>query len=232
MKKQKEVKRKINKKGLIFLILILYIIGNVIYYVFTLPVKNVIVEGNKNLESAEIIEKSGLDKSTSLFKTSVLKVQRNLKELDLVDKVEVKKSLNGKITIKITENKPLFINLLENKLVLSNKESINYAKTYGVPTLINYVPSDIYDELIYGMNKIDPDIINKISELEYSPDKSGEIVFDDARFLLRMNDGNIVYINTPNITKLNNYNTIYAEVGSKGILLLDSSSQNYIFKKS
>lgn len=232
MKKQKEVKRKINKKGLIFLILILYIIGNVIYYVFTLPVKNVIVEGNKNLESAEIIEKSGLDKSTSLFKTSVLKVQRNLKELDLVDKVEVKKSLNGKITIKITENKPLFINLLENKLVLSNKESINYTKTYGVPTLINYVPSDIYDELIYGMNKIDPDIINKISELEYSPDKSGEIVFDDARFLLRMNDGNIVYINTPNITKLNNYNTIYAEVGSKGILLLDSSSQNYIFKKS
>ncbi len=232
MKKQKEVKRKINKKGLIFLILILYIIGNVIYYVFTLPVKNVIVEGNKNLETAEIIEKSGLDKSTSLFKTSVLKVQRNLKELDLVDKVEVKKSLNGKITIKITENKPLFINLLENKLVLSNKESINYTKTYGVPTLINYVPSDIYDELIYGMNKIDPDIINKISELEYSPDKSGEIVFDDARFLLRMNDGNIVYINTPNITKLNNYNTIYAEVGSKGILLLDSSSQNYIFKKS
>ena len=232
MKKQKEVKRKINKKGLIFLILILYIIGNVIYYVFTLPVKNVIVEGNKNLETAEIIEKSGLDKSTSLFKTSVLKVQRNLKELDLVDKVEVKKSLNGKITIKITENKPLFINLLENKLVLSNKESINYTKTYGVPTLINYVPSDIYDELIYGMNKIDPDIINKISELEYSPDKSGEIVFDDARFLLRMNDGNIVYINTPNMTKLNNYNTIYAEVGSKGILLLDSSSQNYIFKKS
>lgn len=232
MKKQKEVKRKINKKGLIFLILILYIIGNVIYYVFMLPVKNVIVEGNKNLETAEIIEKSGLDKSTSLFKTSVLKVQRNLKELDLVDKVEVKKSLNGKITIKITENKPLFINLLENKLVLSNKESINYTKTYGVPTLINYVPSDIYDELIYGMNKIDPDIINKISELEYSPDKSGEIVFDDARFLLRMNDGNIVYINTPNITKLNNYNTIYAEVGSKGILLLDSSSQNYIFKKS
>lgn len=232
MKKQKEVKRKINKKGLIFLILILYIIGNVIYYVFTLPVKNVIVEGNKNLETAEIIEESGLDKSTSLFKTSVLKVQRNLKELDLVDKVEVKKSLNGKITIKITENKPLFINLLENKLVLSNKESINYTKTYGVPTLINYVPSDIYDELIYGMNKIDPDIINKISELEYSPDKSGEIVFDDARFLLRMNDGNIVYINTPNITKLNNYNTIYAEVGSKGILLLDSSSQNYIFKKS
>lgn len=232
MKKQKEVKRKINKKGLIFLILILYIIGNVIYYVFTLPVKNVIVEGNKNLETAEIIEKSGLDKSTSLFKTSVLKVQKNLKELDLVDKVEVKKSLNGKITIKITENKPLFINLLENKLVLSNKESINYTKTYGVPTLINYVPSDIYDELIYGMNKIDPDIINKISELEYSPDKSGEIVFDDARFLLRMNDGNIVYINTPNITKLNNYNTIYAEVGSKGILLLDSSSQNYIFKKS
>ena len=112
MKKQKEVKRKINKKGLIFLILILYIIGNVIYYVFTLPVKNVIVEGNKNLETAEIIEKSGLDKSTSLFKTSVLKVQRNLKELDLVDKVEVKKSLNGKITIKITENKPLFINLV------------------------------------------------------------------------------------------------------------------------
>ena len=30
-------------------------------------------------------------------------------------------------------------------------------------------------------------------------------IVDDKRFLLRMNDGNIVYINTINIEKFNNY---------------------------
>ena len=46
-----------------------------------------------------------------------------------------------------------------------------------------------------------------------------------------MKDGNTVYVNLINIEKLNKYQEIYAVVNDKGILYLDSSSKNYIFKK-
>ena len=49
-------------------------------------------------------------------------------------------------------------------------------------------------------------MIEMISEIEYSPSKSGEIIIDDTRFLLRMNDGNQVYINLININFYNLYN--------------------------
>lgn len=232
MKKEKKVKKKINIKGLIFLILIIYLICNMFYFIIKRPIKNIIVKGNNYVSTTSIIEKSGLNEQSTLFNTSSFKIEKNLKENKIIKNVKISKNLLGKITITIEENKPLFINLLENKLVLSDGNSIEYNSTYSVPILINYVPDSIYKELISGMNKINDDIIKKISEIEYSPDKSEDIVFDEERFLLRMNDGNKVYINTPNITKLNNYNTIYQEVGNDGTLLLDSASQNYIFKKN
>ncbi len=232
MKKEKKVKKKINIKGLIFLILIIYLICNMFYFIIKRPIKNIIVKGNSYVSTTNIIEKSGLNKQSTLFNTSSFKIEKNLKENKIIKNVKVSKNLFGKITITIEENKPLFINLLEDKLVLSDGNSIEYNSEYSVPILINYVPDSIYKELISGMNKISDDIIRKISEIEYSPDKSEDIVFDEERFLLRMNDGNKVYINTPNITKLNNYNTIYQEVGNGGTLLLDSASQNYIFKKN
>lgn len=232
MKKEKKVKKKINIKGLIFLILIIYLIFNLFYFIIRRPIKNIIVKGNTYVSTTNIIEKSGINEQSTLFNTSILKTEKNLKENKIIKKVKISKSLFGKITITIEENKPLFINLLEDKLILSDGNGIEYDNTYSVPILINYVPESTYKELISGMNKLDDDIITKISEIEYSPDKSEDIVFDEERFLLRMNDGNKVYINTPNITKLNNYNTIYQEVGSGGTLLLDSASQNYIFKKN
>lgn len=232
MKKEKKVKKKINIKGLIFLILIIYLICNMFYFIIKRPIKNIIVKGNNYVSTTSIIEKSGLNEQSTLFNTSSFKIEKNLKENKIIKNVKISKNLLGKIIITIEENKPLFINLLENKLVLSDGNSIEYNSAYSVPILINYVPDSIYKELISGMNKINDDIIKKISEIEYSPDKSEDIVFDEERFLLRMNDGNKVYINTPNITKLNNYNTIYQEVGNGGTLLLDSASQNYIFKKN
>jgi cell division protein FtsQ len=228
-----KVKRKINKKGLIFIILFLYLIGSFIYYLFTVPIKNIIVEGNIYRSDEELITESGLKDYPSILKVSSLKIKKNLEADAFIKSVVVKKNLLGKVIIEVKENKPLFYNVLSSKLVLEgNKEVDNNNDYLGMPTLVNYVPTDIYNDLIEGLSKIDDNIIHNISEIVYDPDKSGEIVFDSERFLLKMNDGNTVYINTPNIKKLNQYNNIYATVGGNGILYLDSSSDNYIFKKN
>lgn len=230
MKKDKKVKRKINIKGALFLILVIYLIGALGYFLLTRPIKNIIIEGNNYVSTSEILELSGLNAYPSYFSVSKSSVTKKLKENEFIESVDIKKSVFGKIVVTIVENKPLFINALTDKVVFSNGSTRdNDGTIIGIPTLINYVPSDIYDDLVKGLAKIDSAIISVISEIEYDPDISNDIVFDEARFLLKMNDKNIVYINTPNIMKLNNYNKIYAEVGGNGILLLDSNSQNYIF---
>ena len=90
------------------------------------------------------------------------------------------------------------------------KTSENVITKLGIPTLINYTPSDIYDNLIKKLNNINIDILKKVSEIEYSPDIKNEKVIDKNRFLLRMNDGNYIYINLANMDNLNKYEEIYA----------------------
>ena len=137
------------------------------------------------------------------------------------------------MSIKVDEARVLFYNKNNDKIVLSNEKEIEFSQKYlGIPTLLNYVPSDIYKDFIKGLNYIDDDILRLISEIEYSPSKTAEgEVIDDNRFLLRMNDTNTVYMNTVNIKKINKYmeitSTIIATNSEKhGILYLDSSIED------
>jgi len=155
--------------------------------------------------------------------------------LDLIKNVKIKKNYFGKLSIKITEDKVLFYNWNNKKIILSSGKEINYSDKYlGIPTLINYVPNDIYEEFIDKLNKIDKDMLALVSEIEYSPSMINDKIVDENRFLFRMNDGNIVYINTINIEKFNSYLDNYeARVNKtgdvKGCLYLDSDSENITF---
>ena len=55
---QKKVKRKINKKALLVILLSLYLVIMTFYYVYTLPIKNIYVNGNKLIEDSKIINVS------------------------------------------------------------------------------------------------------------------------------------------------------------------------------
>ena len=202
------------------------------YYFFTMPIKRIIVEGNDLITEHEIISVADINVKTSVFKASSSSIKKKVESLPLVEDVKIKKNILGTITITIEENKLLFYNMLTGKIHLSDATTTEEKDTYfGYPTLVNYVPSDIMEKLIEGLSLIDSDIIAMISEIEYSQDKYNDVVIDNERFLLRMNDGNIVYVNIVNIEKLNKYQTIFASVGSGGVLYLDSSSKNYIFDK-
>ena len=96
----------------------------------------------------------------------------------------------------------------------------------GIPTLINYVPSDIEEKFINKFKNIDKDVISIISEIEYS-----KTDYDDNRFLLTMNDGNQVYVTVNKLDVLNKYIDIIKKLDNKkGILYLDSG--NYFEVKS
>ncbi len=226
-------KRKLNLKALIILLLIIYLIVMLLYIIFTMPIKNIYITGNNLITDNEIIEAAGIKDYPAIFKTSKSKLIKKISNLELVENVEVKKTLTGKLTIEITEATPLFYNRNTNKVVLSNQKEVEPNRKYsGIPTLINYVPTDILNDFIESLSEIDTDIIKMINEIEYDPDISNDITIDEYRFLLRMNDTNHVYVNIINMERLNDYEEIFATVGDlHGTVYLDSyNADNIIFE--
>ena len=228
-KEGKKRKRKIRISGVILILLIIYLVAMCGYYLFTMKIKSINVKGLKYLSENEVLTSADIDLDTSIFKLLTSSAKKKIKNLPLVKDVKIGINLSGEVTIDVKENKILFFNTLDNKVVLEGGKTIDNKAYKGVPILVNYVKSDAYDNFVKAFSKVDSNIIYMISEIEYDPDEYNGVILDEERFLLRMDDGNIVFINNVNIEKLNKYQSIYASVGSGGVLYLDSSSDNYIF---
>ena len=230
---KKKVKQKLNKKGIIVLILTLYLLIMAFYYVFSLPVKNILVTGNKTLRDEDIISASGITLNSKIFLLNKNKISKNIESLSTIKNVKIKRNITGKLKIVVEEQDILFYNVLSSSYVLSDGTEVSSVKNnIGIPTLINYVPKDIYISLLKKIQNIDLDTFYLISEIEYQPDIKNNVTIDANRFLFRMNDGNYVYINLANFNNLNKYEEIYATLddGVKGVLNLDSNSKGILFQ--
>ena len=233
MEKVKRVKkRKLNWKRVLILLLILYLIAMLLYTFFTMPIKNIYIKGTNLLTDNDIIEVANLKDYPAIFKISKSKLKKEISSLELVEDVDIKKTITGKLTITITEARPLFFNRTTNKVVLSNNKEVENNNYLGIPTLINRVPTDILSDFITALSEIDHDIIKMINEIEYDPNISNDITIDEYRFLLRMNDTNHVYVNIINMERLNDYKSVFATIGDlRGTVYLDSyNADNIIFE--
>ncbi len=227
-------KKKLRLKNFLILLLIVILLSIGVYSYAQMSLKRIIINGTTTLSDAYIIRLAKLDNYPSFIKINPRKIKKELLQEPLIDNIQVKKSIFGNITLNITEADVLFFNKNLNKTILSNGKTISKNNFLSLPTLINYVPDDIYLKLTKEFKKIDKDIRALISEIEYSPSKDANgKVLDDTRFILRMNDGNTVYMNTININKLNSYIKIFSTTdmpNKKGILYLDSRTDNVVFK--
>lgn len=223
---KKKVKKKLNKKGIIVLILTLYLVIMAFYYVFSLPVKNILVTGNKTLRDEDIISASGITLNSKIFLLNKNKISKNIESLSTIKNVKIKRNITGKLKIVVEEQDILFYNVLSSSYVLSDGTEVSSVKNnIGIPTLINYVPKDIYTSLLKKIQNIDLDTFYLISEIEYQPDIKNNVTIDANRFLFRMNDGNYVYINLYKFLNLNKYIEIVKNFGNKkGIIYLDSGN--------
>ncbi|MCI8575453.1 MAG: FtsQ-type POTRA domain-containing protein [Bacilli bacterium] len=230
MKNEKvKMKRKLKLHNVIIVCLFLFIFSFLFYYFYQMPIKNIIITGTTHLTDQEIIETAEIRHYPKLFQMSSREMKDKLKTLSYVEDVQIKKSLWGRLTILIKEEIPVFYNRTDEHIVCQSGKIIKSQELHGVPILINYVPDELYRRLISEIKAMNMEVLALISEIEYQPWKSEDIVVDDTRFFLRMNDGNVIYVNLINWTKLNNYMTIYSTLGNaKGVLQLDSSLGNGI----
>lgn len=222
MAKRKK-KRKLKIKNILILLAIILMLVGVFYYILKMPINNIYITGNNILTDSIIMKEAKINKYPSFLLTSSREIKSNLEKNDYIKNVKVIKKLDNIIEIKITEYKAIaLINQGSNILLSSGNIVSNTYELSDVPILNNSVADNIFSDFVKKFNKIDNKILRQISQLEYSP-----VNVDDKRFLLYMDDGNLVYITLTKIEKLNKYNDIKDKMDNKtGIIYLDSG--NYI----
>lgn len=222
MKKNTKVvrkKKKLNWLKVIIFILFLYFVCYFIFDITNFRTKNLIIKGNYYLTDEEVIEQAELEEYPSYFLTNIFSIKKKLLKNNMIKDAKVRRNLNMGYVITIEEEKILYKRRSDSYYVLSGqKETTLKSNISGVATLINYTPKKQEKQLQKEFSKLDIDILNKISEIEYSPNKT-----DDERFLLYMTDGNLVYITLTKVDELNYYIKIVNQLdGKKGVLNLDS----------
>lgn len=216
-KTKNKPKYKVKYKNILLvlaIILIIFILGSLF---FNIKIKNIYIKGNNILKDQEIIDLAGIRSYPKTFNHSTKTIEKKLEKNIYIKDAKVKKSDFFKtVTIEIVENRPILYNLSTNKTVLSSLDEVD--KIYKVPVLTNYLDNQILKDLVQELDKLDNDVLMRISEIKYVPTD-----VDKELFLLTMNDQNYVYININTIYKIDDYlNILLTFNNKKGILHLDS----------
>ena len=200
-----------------------------VYYFVHLPIQNLIVEGTSYLKDDYILNFAGVRDYPSFYLISTRGIEDKLEESPYIQKAEVKREFFHVLVLDIKESKPLFINNTNKTVVFSNKEEVPVSEEidlFRIPRLINYVPDNKYRSFIKGMTDIKTDILGKISDIEYQPND-----YDKDRFLLYMDDGNMVYLTLTKFDMINYYNDVLSQLENrKGILYLDNGNHFQIME--
>jgi len=222
-----KVKRKKLRIGIVFLVLImLSLFAYLGYYLFENTIddriKNIYVIGNKYTKDYEIIELAKINNYPRFLSISSNEMERRIKTNPFIKEVDVKKKIGKQIYIYITEYNPLFYDRNNQKLILeTNKDLVVEKMIDDIPTLINPVTDEsVYKNLITKFIKINDEVKQKISEINYIPNE-----VDKERFLFSMKDGNYVYITLTKIEEVNKYLDVLSTLNNKkGVLYLDSGN--------
>lgn len=221
---KKIVKKR--KLKVLNLFIVLLIIGALSFFgilIYRLPIKNIIIKGNSYLNDDYIIDLVGIKDYPSFLSISSKSIKKKLNQSPYIENVSIERKFFNILIISIQENKPLFTNNINNTVVFENKKEVaqeQIISVFRIPRLINYVPDNKYSNFIKGMKNINSDILGKISDIEYLPND-----YDKDRFLLYMDDGNMVYLTLTKFNMINYYNDVLSQLeNKKGILYLDSGN--------
>jgi len=221
----KKIVKKKKLKILPFLI-VLFFFGGLffcLYQLIQLPIRNIVVKNIKYLDDDYIIHIAGIENYPNFFFTNLKKMEKKLEQSVYIEKATVSKKFFHVIVLDVKENKPIFLNVNSNEFVFvdNNKVSLESCPfIFRVPRLMNYVPDDKYESFVKCMGNIQPDVLGKISNIEYQPND-----LDPDRFLFYMDDGNMVYLTLTKFDTIHYYNDVLEQLeGRKGILYLDSGN--------
>lgn len=221
---KKIVKKK--KLKLIPFLIVLLVLGGLffgVYFFINAKIKNIIVKNTSYLNDDYILELAGVIDYPCFYTLKTNKAEDKLEESPYIKEATIKRKFYNVLVIEVKENRPLYLNKNDNSIVFEDQNKVlssNAIDLFRVPRLMNYVPDNKYDSFIKGMSEIKQEILGKISDIEYVPNE-----YDKDRFLLYMDDGNMVYLTLTKFDMINYYNDVLGQLEEhKGILYLDSGN--------
>lgn len=187
------------------------------------PIHNIIITGNSYLDDDYIINLANIKNYPAFISINKKEMCKKINKSSYISSCTIKKKFAFVLEINIKENKPLFFENNQKKYVFDNMKSTkvdDISKSFRVPRLLNYVPDKKYEKFVSSMSKVNSGILSKIGDIEYKPND-----YDKDRFLLYMDDGNLVYLTLTKFKTINHYNEVLSQLeGHKGILYLDSGN--------
>ncbi len=222
MAKKLVKKKKLKVFSLLIVLGIFFGLVFLVYLYLRLPVKNIIVKNTTYLNDDYILELAGIRDYPSFVFTNSYSVNKKLEKSPYIEKAKLKKKFYNTFVLEIDENKAIFFNNSNKKIVLEDGREIKEDEfgDFRIPRLMNYVPDKKYKSFVKGMKEIKKDTLGKISDIEYVPND-----YDKDRFLLYMDDGNMVYLTLTKFKMINYYNDVLEQLeGKHGILYLDSGN--------
>lgn len=221
----KKIVKKTKIKVVSLLVVLLVLLGLFfgVYFFLQIKTKNIIIKGNNYLNDDYIIELANISNYPNFIIFNSLKAERQVKKSKYINSCDIKKRWGFILEVNLDENKALFYDTNKNKYVLENNELVDdeeISHNFRVPRLLNYVPDKKYEKFIKKMSNVKDDILSKISDIEYQPND-----YDKDRFLLYMDDSNMVYLTLTKFNTINHYNEVLPQLeGHKGILYFDSGN--------
>jgi cell division protein FtsQ len=128
--------------------------------------ETIVIEGQKNAPSKDIIQSLDADKGVPIFSVEIQKVKESLEDTTWIKKAIVERRLPSTIYIAIIERNPVAIWQFKRKLYLIDEEGnrISKYKGDGFPELIHVVGQDanIYIHGLLSEINIYPSLASKI----------------------------------------------------------------------
>lgn len=189
------------------LIILFFIIFVVYFFIPQSQVKDIVVVGNKSIDSQEILNIANIKINDKLPTIHPTLIKSRLENNEIIKRAYIKKDLvTQKVYIQISEvsglyyyenNNGIYLVDVENKIQRLNNVDVNFPKFVDFFNVKHEYIEDITRELA----KVKPSVLSQISEISYAPTKTFL-----NRFLLKMNDRNYIYMLSNNVAhKLNYY---------------------------
>ncbi len=216
-------KRKMKTRSFLIVLMIALGLSFCVYLLFQIPVKNILIQNTTYLKDDYILDYIELNQSQNFWLINHHKLEKELKKSVYIQDAKIYKKWKFLLEIHITENRPIFYSQNDSKYYFEDQSSIQEEDMnhfIRVPRLINYVPDKKFKKLIEAMSNVKEDVLLKISDMEYQPND-----FDKDRFLLYMDDGNMVYLTLTKFKMINHYHDVIKQLENrKGILYLDNGN--------
>lgn len=193
------------------------------YFFMNVKIKNIIIKNTNYLNDDYIIDLANIRDYPEFYGSSIRKMKKALLKSPYISEVKIKRKFFCVLEIQVLENRPLYIDDVSKEVIFSDGRSVKEKEQvdiFRIPRVINSIPEEKRTSFIKGMSKIENDILGKISDIQYVPND-----YDKDRFLLYMDDGNMVYLTLTKFRMIKYYNDVLSQLeGRKGILYLDSGN--------